>query len=78
MAFGLLMSGFSIGNLIGFIAAGVLPRPGHGKCIKLILIGVLMGGFGAVVVALGFISVDGTRFLLFWPFWASATATSPY
>ena len=62
VAFGLLMSGFSIGNLIGFIAAGVLPRPGAAG-IKLILIAV-MGGFGAVVVALGFIQSTTLDFCL--------------
>lgn len=60
MAFGLLMSGFSVGNLIGFIAAGALPRPGSAG-IKIILIAV-MAGFGAVVIALGFISVTAVDF----------------
>ena len=62
MAFGFLMSGFSIGNLVGFIAAGVLKRPGT-QTLKVLLIGVLLA-FGVVVIALGFISVTALDFAL--------------
>ena len=54
VAFGMLMSAFSAGNLAGFIAAGALPRPGAGG-IKAILVG-LLAGFGIVVGGLGYIS----------------------
>ena len=62
MAFGFLMSGFSVGNLIGFVAACVLPRPGT-RTLKVLLIGVLLA-FGAVIIALGFISVTALDFAL--------------
>lgn len=62
MAFGLLMSAFSGGNLIGFLAAGAAPRPGSGW-IKAILIALLLG-FGVVVGALGFIHSTAEDFVL--------------
>ncbi|WP_291834315.1 MFS transporter [Limimaricola sp.] len=49
-AFGLLMSAFSLGNLVGLAAAGVLPRPRAGA-VRAILIALLFG-FAAVLPAL--------------------------
>lgn len=62
VAFGLLMSAFSAGNLAGFIAAGALPRP-DGTRIKAILFALLFG-FGIVVASLGFIASTATDFVL--------------
>ncbi len=53
MAFGLLMSAFSGGSLIGFLIAGSLSRP-SGLAMRMILV-LLLGAFGAVVGSLGFI-----------------------
>lgn len=52
-AFGLLMSAYAGGNLIGFIVAGSLPRPG-GTGIRILII-VLLFGFGFVIGSLGLI-----------------------
>jgi MFS family permease len=54
VAFGLLMSAFSGGSLIGYLIAGSLPRPG-GNVMRVILIS-LMVAFGAVIGSLGFIT----------------------
>lgn len=54
LAFGLLMSAVSGGNLLGFILAGALPKPAA-SVMKYVIIGVL-GAFGAFMVLLGFIS----------------------
>ena len=66
VAFGLLMSAFSGGNLVGYLMAGSLPRP-SGLVMKVILI-ALLAGFGSVIGSLGLISstwVDfGLLFLL--------------
>ena len=53
VAFGLLMSAYSGGNLIGYFAAGSLPRP-SGGAMRAILI-ALLAGFGVVIGSLGFI-----------------------
>ena len=53
MAFGILMAAFSVGNLVGYLVAGSLPRP-SGRTIRAMIIG-LLAGFGAVVGSLGFI-----------------------
>lgn len=53
VAFGLLMSAFSGGSLVGFILAGSLPRPG-GFTMRLLMT-VLLVSFGAVIGSLGFI-----------------------
>jgi MFS family permease len=53
MAFGLLMSGFAGGNLLGFLLAGLMPRP-SGSTIRLLLI-TLLTVFGLVTAMLGFI-----------------------
>jgi MFS family permease len=62
VAFGLLMSAFSGGNLIGFVVAGSLPRPG-GMIFRIIIL-VLLASFGAVIGSLGFISSTWTDFAL--------------
>ncbi|HZD56867.1 MAG TPA: MFS transporter [Anaerolineales bacterium] len=54
VAFGLLMSAFSGGNLAGYLIAGSLPRPG-GTSLRMIIVGLLVF-FGGVVGSLGFIS----------------------
>jgi MFS family permease len=53
-AFGILMSAFSGGNLIGYLIAGSLPRP-DGATMRAIMI-LLISAFGIVVGALGFIT----------------------
>ena len=53
VAFGLLMSAYSGGNLVGFVLAGSLPRIG-GAAMRALLIG-LLAAFGLVVGALGFL-----------------------
>ncbi len=52
-SFGLLMSAYAGGNLIGFIVAGSLPRPG-GTGIRILVIALLFG-FGLVIASLGLI-----------------------
>ena len=53
VAFGILMSAYSGGNLGGYLLAGSLPRP-SGAMMRLIMI-LLIGGFGTVIVSMGFI-----------------------
>ena len=53
-AFGLLMSAFAGGNLLGYLAAGSLPRP-DGARLRLIMI-TLFAGFGIVIGSLGVIT----------------------
>jgi MFS family permease len=53
LAFGLLLSAYSGGNLGGFLLAGTLPRP-TGKVMRVFLI-ALLAIFGLVLGALGFI-----------------------
>ncbi len=62
VAFGLLMSAFSAGSLLGFVAAGVLPRP-SGHVIRMILIALLVA-FSLVVGLLGFIPSTAIDFVL--------------
>ena len=52
-AFGLLMSAFAGGNLIGYLLAGSLPRP-DGSSMRWIMI-LLIAAFGIVIGSLGFI-----------------------
>ncbi len=52
-AFGLLMSAFAGGNLIGYLLAGALPRP-SGETMRLFVVGVLTG-FALVLGGYGFI-----------------------
>ena len=53
-AFGLLMSAFAGGNLLGFIIAGSLPRPAAAYMNAIMI--MVIGSFGLVIGALGFIS----------------------
>ena len=53
-AFGLLMSAFAGGNLLGYIIAGSLPRPDGAK-LRLLMI-ALFAGFGFVIGSLGVIT----------------------
>jgi MFS family permease len=65
VAFGLLMSAFSGGNLAGYLLAGSLPRP-SGNTMRVFLIALLVV-FGLVLGAFGFIRstwVDFTLMLL--------------
>jgi len=62
VAFGLLMSAFSGGNLIGFLLAGSLPRP-SGLAMRMILI-FLLTAFGAVIGMLAFIPSTWVDFSL--------------
>jgi MFS family permease len=62
VAFGLLMSAFAGGNLIGYMIAGSLPRPAP-VYMNVIMI-TLVGAFGLVVGALGFISSTWLDFAL--------------
>jgi len=64
-AFGLLMSAFAGGNLVGILLAGSLPRP-SGLAIRFLIL-ALFGGFGVIVGLLGVIPstwVDFTLLLL--------------
>jgi MFS family permease len=53
IAFGMLMSAFAVGNLIGFLLAGTLPRP-NGKIMRFFMIGLLTM-FGIATGLIGFI-----------------------
>ena len=52
-AFGLLMSAYAGGNLLGSLLAGGLPRP-NGRVLGMIIVG-LIAGFGIVLAAFGWI-----------------------
>ncbi len=62
VAFGLLMSAYSGGNLVGYILAGSLPRA-SGMTMRVILIALLVG-FGLVIGSLGFIPSTWVDFSL--------------
>jgi MFS family permease len=62
MAFGLLMSAFSGGNMAGYLLAGSLPSP-SGLAMRLILV-ALLAGFGGVIGSLGFIPSTWVDFAL--------------
>lgn len=62
MAFGLLMSAYSGGNLAGFILAGALPRPG-GRGLSVFMVSLLVA-FGLVLASLGWISLTWVDFAL--------------
>jgi MFS family permease len=53
-AFGLLISAFAGGNLLGYLVAGSLPRP-NGTKLRLLMI-ALFAGFGIVIGSLGVIT----------------------
>lgn len=61
-AFGLLMSAFSGGNLIGYLLAGSLPRP-SGSVIRILIL-VLFAAFGVIVGLLGVIPSTWVDFAL--------------
>lgn len=61
-AFGLLMSGYAGGNLLGFILAGGLPRP-NGRVLRWIVI-ALIAGFGLALLAYGWIASTWVDFAL--------------
>ena len=60
VAFGLLMSGFAVGNLGGFLLAGMLPRP-TGRTMRLFLI-ALLAAFGLAMGIMGFINLTWLDF----------------
>ncbi len=62
VAFGLLMSAYSGGNLVGYLLAGSLRRP-SARVIKTVLI-TLVAAFGLVIGALGFIPYTWVDFAL--------------
>ena len=61
-AFGLLMSAFSAGNLGGFLAAGLLPKP-NGKHMRILLIS-LLAAFGLALGTMGMLYVTWVGFTL--------------
>jgi MFS family permease len=62
VAFGLLMSAYSGGNLAGYLLAGSLPRP-TGKAMSVFLI-TLLTAFGLVLGSFGFIRSTWVDFAL--------------
>ncbi len=62
VAFGLLMSAYAGGNLVGYLLAGSLPRPGGGV-MRLILL-ALLSGFGLVIGLLGYVPSTWVDFAL--------------
>jgi len=52
-AFGLLMSAYAGGNLLGYVLAGGLPRP-NGQTLRVIIV-LLIAGFGTVLAGFGWI-----------------------
>jgi MFS family permease len=61
-AFGLLMSAFAGGNLLGYILGGGLPRPA-GSTLRMVIVGVT-AGFGIALVAFGWIQSTWVDFIL--------------
>jgi MFS family permease len=62
VAFGLLMSAYSGGNLGGYLLAGVLPRPG-GNTIRSVLLGLVLA-FGVVIALLAFVTKTWVGFAM--------------
>ncbi len=62
MAFGLLISAYAGGNLVGNLMAGTLPRP-SGNTMKIIFISFMVA-FGVVIGVLGFIRSTWMDFIL--------------
>jgi MFS family permease len=62
VAFGLLMSAYAGGNLVGYLIAGSLPRP-NGNLMRMIMI-LLISAFGIVIGSLGFIPYTWLDFSL--------------
>jgi MFS family permease len=61
-AYGILMSAFAGGNLVGYLIAGSLPRP-SGNIMRMIII-LLTAAFGVVIGSLGFIPFTAVDFAL--------------
>ena len=61
-AFGFLMSAYSGGNLLGFLLAGILPRP-TGRWLSGFVV-VLLTAFGLVLCGLGWITLTWVDVLL--------------
>ena len=61
-AFGMLMSAYAGGNLLGYILAGALPKP-TGRVFSLVIV-VLIAAFGLALGAFGFISSTWLDFAL--------------
>jgi len=61
-AFGLLISAYAGGNLVGYLIAGTLPRP-SGSIMRIVFISFMIA-FGAVIGALGFIQSTWVDFIL--------------
>jgi MFS family permease len=61
-AFGLLMSAFAGGNLVGFLVAGSLPHPPAANMSSILV--TVIGSFGVVVGALGFLNNTWVDFSL--------------
>ncbi len=61
-AFGLLMSGYAGGNLLGYLLAGGLPRP-SGRVLGMVIV-ALIAGFGIVLAAFGWILSTWLDFVL--------------
>lgn len=62
VAFGLLMSGFSGGNLAGYLLAGALPKPDR-KVMRSVLIALLVG-FAIVLGVMGTVASTWLDFVL--------------
>ncbi|MGE5376137.1 MAG: MFS transporter [Bacteroidota bacterium] len=61
-AFGLLMSAYAGGNLLGYVLGGGLPRP-SGRMLSTIIV-ALIAGFGIVLAAFGWILSTWVDFVL--------------
>jgi MFS family permease len=62
VAFGLLMSAYAGGNLLGYLAAGSLPKAG--ETAMRVFIVLLLAAFGVVIGSLGFLRSTGVDFSL--------------
>jgi len=62
VAFGLLMSAYAGGNLLGYLAAGSLPKAG-GPAMRVFIL-LLLTAFGVVIGSLGFLRSTGVDFTL--------------
>ena len=62
VAFGLLLSAYAGGNLVGYLLSGSLPRP-SGKVMRVFLV-ALLASFGLVIGAIGFIYSTWVDFAL--------------
>ncbi len=60
VAFGLIMSAYAGGNLLGIIVAGSLPKPGKGL-LRVLMVG-LLGMFGLALAAFGWIKSTWVAF----------------